>query len=407
MKKNLYSFIKVLLVVAMFGFSLTTFAWQNPTQSAPSANVPGPINVGEEGQVKGLGVPIPIGGVTPLFDIRGWLVSDDVSVVDELKVAGVTTLGVTGGFGYVASNDSVQKGNTGIIAKINKFFGLDNVSLFKTQKAYAVVGNGDPNISVGDVGPAGLCECPIQGQSCHPITGVCMFPPVQCTTFADCVNYPGTNACENNHCVYSGPGNPIMPGCGTAAGETTTNIPTLNLCSSGSGSSAVISNPSNASSGIDYWSWSCTGSGANSGLIKSCSSNKKINPILKVNGFSELNGSSVIKGNLNVKNDLTVTNDLVVNKDITINGGVMGAWTAGFCLGDGQHCSFIDPNSRQWGGTYTKPTQSGCTNVNPITGGCSCPSGFASYLMMSFPTYGNTSTPDNLYGCYKKFPQQI
>lgn len=381
-----------------------------PPPGAPSDtnNVWAPINVGTSSQAKGsLGVMS-----TALLDVQGWFNADDITAIYTMTV-GIPGAGKPG---YIASNNT-QKGSTGVIAKINKFLGLENVSLFKTQKAFAVEGNGEPNIQVGEIGPAGLCNCQSEQYSCIPLTGACVLnvPTLECTTVADCaISHPGANACVQNHCVVTG-GLVQMPPCGTAEGKITTTAPTTNLCGVGGipSNQGVVANINAAVTGVDYWGWKCVADTAFLGTyegIRSCYSNLKIDPVLQVNGFSQLNGSSLIKGNLNVNNDLNVEYG-----DIKTNYGELWSKGRSVCMGNGDNCMFYqappptpDPNSRQWGGTFTKliphsftSTVETCPVPNFITNSCSCPAGFTSYKQLQFLDGSSENNVIKLYGCYK------
>jgi len=71
--------------------------------------------------------------------------------------------------------------------------------------------------------------------------------------------------------------------------------------------------------------------------------------------------------------------------------GATGKWVTE--LGGGE--------SNRFGGMYSSTACSGCTAGNPFTGGCSCPAGYTSQYLFSYPVNGCGWYTGYLYACYK------
>jgi hypothetical protein len=185
------------------------------------------------------------------------------------------------------------------------------------------------------------------------------------------------------------------PQCGNANGGTFTNVTnpsftsgstTYNLCPSNQSVLNFVGSGANT----NYWRWTCHHIDLSNNTVGNinCSANKTA---IVSGGVGEISGGAItpLTPSASTTYRLTVNGNSDLKGYTKVTGGldVSGAVTSGgknVCLQDGTNCAAAS-TVRQFGGTYTiKANDSSCVNTNPLASGCSCASGFTSYLMAEY-----------------------
>lgn len=96
----------------------------------------------------------------------------------------------------------------------------------------------------------------------------------------------------------------------------------------------------------------------------------------------------------------TVTQNIVVEGAACPGVGATGFSSTGLLLSCQSGVWSVPSDGGSWGGSYFySPGHGGCYVGNPLTGGCSCPTGFSRYTAFSIAIGG--CYPCTLYQCAK------
>jgi len=368
MNKDLIQSIKVIVLglVIGVGASLAYATWQEPPVGTipPNNNVYGPINTGLSEQYKEgnlfIGKNLRVGEGPDGGGIR----STGPALLNDIVVIGLDP-GASGSAAIHKDSNLAEKKPNGLFAGLSKFLKLNEVSL-GTKKAIAWQNpTCSPACSTSEV-----CVLPLNGST----NGICMPSfqwDVSPTTLPSSGNnysvdigwsLPETFTCNgSSNPATSWNGYHILPGAGSAGSP-------LHITSLNQSTSFLIS---------------CTD-------IETGESGQKQVDVV-VNGVA---APGDLTGGVSSGYDgyqLVVFGDSYFQGTAKINN-------KGVCLQDGTNCQA----QRQFGGTYDRVfevTPTNCRNVNPLTGSCTCPSGFTSYKMSDYK--GANSMSYEMFGCYK------